>query len=501
MTANIEDKFFKILLLEDSKEDAELISHIIKKAGLDFIIKRVDTKEEFINGIATFNPDIILSDHSLPQFNSTEALKICRMQSSSIPFILVTGTVSEEFAVSIMNAGADDYLIKGNLNRLPFAILAAIKKKQNELEKKLAVESLKKSEEYFRGLIENSSDIFALIDYKKNIQYLSPSIKRILGYNTSELKNKNIEQFIYPEDISSLNKIIEGIDSNLNMDLVFTEFRFIHKNKAWRSLECISKVDKIKGFIILNIRDITERKLTEQYLKLKNNELEKINGELDSFVYSASHDLRAPLKSILGLVNLSKMDYKRNEYHSLLEYAGLIENSILKLDETIQKIINYSGNARTQIVLEEINLEKIIEDIFEKLKYIPNCLKIKKIVSIEANCPFISDVSRIIIIFNNLISNSIKYSNPNRTDSYIKIDVRINLEEAVIIFEDNGIGINEKYIDKIFNMFYRATEKSDGSGLGLYIVKEIISRLEASINVTSILDKGTTFLIRIPNNK
>ncbi len=494
------DESLKILLLEDSIEDAGLITWAIKKSGIRFDVERVDNREDYISRIRNFDPDIILSDHTLPQFNSMEALKICKKEAPITPFILVTGSVSEEFAVESLNEGADDYLLKGNLTRLPSAILGAIKRKQSELEKNIAVEMLRESEEHFRGLIENSTDIFAIIDSKNNILYLSPSVKKILGYKVEELKNKNIKDFVHPEDQVYAHKIVEKFHKN-TAELSFTEFRFIHKNDTWRYLECVSQPDKRQEFLIVNIRDITERRLVEQDLKSKNLELEKINKELDSFVYSASHDLRAPLKSVLGLVNLSKMEYEMNNFSGLQEYTSLIESCISKLDDTIQKIINYSGNARSEVVMEGIDFKQIIDDIFEKLKYIPRCTKIKKTLLIDDSEVFFSDKNRMVIIFNNLISNAIKYSNSSIDNSFINIHIIINKEEAVINFEDNGIGINENYIDKIFNMFYRATEKSDGSGLGLYIVKEIVDKLNGSIKVSSVLNKGTRFVIRLPINK
>lgn len=254
-------------------------------------------------------------------------------------------------------------------------------------------------------------------------------------------------------------------------------------------------------YLILNIRDITERKLNEQELRNKNTELEKINKELDSFVYSASHDLRAPLKSVLGLVNLTKMDYEISNFESIYEYSTLIEKSITKLDDTLQKIINYSANARSEVIYEPIEFEIMINDIYDTLMYIPRFTKIKKTVAVKKETDtFLSDTGRITIIFNNLISNAIKYSNPYIEESFIHINILINKEEAIIEFEDNGIGINENYLDKIFNMFYRATEKSDGSGLGLYIVKEVIEKLHGSIEVSSKINIGTKFTIRIPNH-
>jgi hypothetical protein len=315
----------------------------------------------------------------------------------------------------------------------------------------------------------------------------------------SELKSRNLGEFVHPEDRQYTRLIVENFNKS-NNDLLVNEFRFLHKNSSWRYLECISKPDTMNEFLILNIRDITDRKLAEQELINKNTELEKINKELDSFVYSASHDLRAPLKSVLGLVNLTKMDYETNNFESIYEYSTLIEKSISKLDDTLQKIINYSANARSEIMFEPIEFEKMINGIYDTLMYLPQFTKIKKTVEFKKEGEmFFSDPARITIIFNNLISNAIKYSNPYIEESFINISITINREKAVIIFEDNGIGINENYLDKIFNMFYRATEKSDGSGLGLYIVKEVVEKLHGTIEVTSRINEGTRFIIQLPN--
>ncbi len=131
-------KQFRILHIEDNPSDAGLIAHALKKSGLNFIVRIVETKEEFINALKDFNPDIILSDHSLPQFDSMEALSIYNQSGYEIPFILITGSVSEEFAIRSIKEGADDYILKNNLMRLPAAIQQALKTRQIEAEKRKA---------------------------------------------------------------------------------------------------------------------------------------------------------------------------------------------------------------------------------------------------------------------------------------------------------------------------------------------------------------------------
>jgi signal transduction histidine kinase len=372
------DKDLKILMLEDLEEDIGLIERTLRKDGIPFISRYADTRDEYVKALQEFDPDVILSDHVLPQFNSVEALKICR-SNSNVPFILVTGTVSEEFAVSCLKQGADDYVLKSNLVRLPSAIVSALRQR------------------------------------------------------TVELK----------------------------------------------------------------------RKMAEQTLRRQNEELIKINRELDSFVYSVSHNLRAPLMSVLGLLKLAELEVDKLEVRpaksTLNSFFDMMEQSIHKLDETLKEILDYSRNARSEVRIEKVNIKALIEESFERLKYHEGSEKIQKIVEIEQPVSFFSDAYRLSVVMNNLISNAIKYRDPNKQQSFIKIRVDVNDHFAVIHFTDNGIGISKEWLGKIYDMFFRATERSEGAGLGLYIVKETIDKLGGTITAESTLGEGTEFEIRVPN--
>src|SRR5688572_23489337 len=132
----------RILCLEDQELDFDLLNFTLEASGLEFISQRVDSREEYLEALESFRPDIILSDHSLPQFNSTEALRICQDLTPNTPFILVTGAVSDEFAVNCIKLGAMDYLLKSSLSRLPNAIDSALKYKKAEVEKSAAINAL-----------------------------------------------------------------------------------------------------------------------------------------------------------------------------------------------------------------------------------------------------------------------------------------------------------------------------------------------------------------------
>lgn len=370
------EKELKILMLEDLQDDVGLIERTLSKQGLSFITRRVDTKEEFSEALASFNPDVILSDHALPQFNSLEALTICHDKGMNVPFILVTGTVSEEFAVSCLKQGADDYVLKSNLVRLPSAIQNALRQRHHEL----------------------------------------------------------------------------------------------------------------------------KRKKAERTLRKQNEELVKINKELDSFVYSVSHNLRAPLMSVLGLLNLVQIENQKSD-RTMDTYFLMMQNSIHKLDDTLKEILDYSRNARSELNIELIDLEKLMDDCFQRLMYIEGSEQINKTVLIQGTAPFYNDAYRLSVIFNNLISNAIKYRDSGKNFNIIDIRATVTETDVQVTFRDNGIGISSEFLPKIFNMFFRATERSEGAGLGLYIVKETIEKLNGTIKVDAKVGEGTNFYIHLPNLK
>jgi len=240
--------------------------------------------------------------------------------------------------------------------------------------------------------------------------------------------------------------------------------------------------------------EIQNRKKAQEKIKVSNRKLKKTNTELDSFVYSVSHDLRAPIASVKGLINLAKMEPDQN---MIQDYLQMIDKSMDQQEDFIKEILDLSRNSRLNLEKEEISFKKIINDIFNQLKYDNSTDKVKKKVKISAKHPFISDQRRLKVIFNNLISNAIRYSNGKQPE--VSIDISVKDAKAKINVKDNGIGIEKEHLDKVFNMFYRATEQNTGSGLGLYIVKETVEKLNGSIHLESEPGKGTKVTLEIPS--
>lgn len=236
-------------------------------------------------------------------------------------------------------------------------------------------------------------------------------------------------------------------------------------------------------------RVISDLVSIERKLKGRNDELELANAEMDRFVYSVSHDLSAPLKSILGLVNVSKFDQAASK-----DYFSKIEKSVNKMEAFINEILDYSRNKRLNITFEQIKLKELCSEILDNLKYTDGFQAIQfDFTGIEQN-EILTDRTRIKIILNNLLSNAIKYQKnipdhqPQIKISSYKMDSRL-----VVEIQDNGDGIKPELQPRIFDMFYRGTEKSKGSGLGLYIAKEAAEKLNATLLMNSTYGTGTTF--------
>jgi signal transduction histidine kinase len=199
---------------------------------------------------------------------------------------------------------------------------------------------------------------------------------------------------------------------------------------------------------------------------------------------------------MIGLLRLAKEGDREGKLAGVHNMMG---RSMLKLDETLKEILDYSRNARGELQFSTIDWQRILEETFNKLEYIDSAGTIRKDVQLHADEPFISDEGRVAVIINNLLSNAMLFRARNR-EPLVEISITTSPTEAVVIITDNGIGIREDVRHRIFDMFFRGTEESQGAGLGLYIVKETVSRLRGSIELTSINSQGTTIVLTLPNN-
>ncbi|MBC7485414.1 MAG: PAS domain S-box protein [Cytophagaceae bacterium] len=375
------------------------------------------------------------------------------------------------------------------MNNQIHAYIQEVKENEKNLEEK---------EKKFRALIENSNDAIALTDAKGKITYASPSTSRIIGYEPEELLGRTTNDLVHPDDVGNL--IIQFAEVTLSQGaIVYIQFRILHKDGSWRWVDGYSAnllhEPNIQS-IITNYRDITSRKNSELKIDEQYKELQLINSELDRFVYSASHDLKAPLASILGMVLVSKLEPSMD---AKLSYMDMIDASVRKLLDVIKDLTDFSRNARLEIQHEKIDFKEIIQESILSYSHIKNFSEINFDIKADESTVFYSDALRLKTLFNNLISNAILYHCIDQSNPYILLEVKNSFTHVEIRVKDNGRGIDEKFHSKIFDMFYRASEDSMGTGLGLYIVKGIIEKLNGSIQLISTPGQGSEFVIELPN--
>lgn len=298
----------------------------------------------------------------------------------------------------------------------------------------------------------------------------------------------DVREILEPQEIKSI--LVYPIYVNgENFGFIGFDECVVHKHWKKSDLELLRAVSGIIG-------NAYERELARKSLVLKNEELKKINSELDNFVYSISHDLRSPLLSVKGILNLVFKTSKLEE-----KAAGLLrtaENSVNRLDETIQEILDYSRNSRLGISNEWVDLGKLVSDICTDLKYAaPKNFLFKTELSDDTLNVF-TDRSRLNTVLKNIIGNSVKYLRKDIDDPMVEITSVANDGQLSLTIRDNGEGVSSEHLPKVFDMFYRASKSSSGSGLGLYICKEIIQKMNGQILLTSDGSNGVEVSIKIP---
>lgn len=478
-------------MLEDSPSDAGLIQHRLRQEKIDFTAKVIETESQLIDSLKNFDPDLILSDHSLPQFNSFEALSICKQMNYNKPFILVTGTVSEEFAAQCIKEGADDYILKDKLIRLPAAIFNALKKKEALRENEQAQQNLKEQNIFMNLMLEALPIAHYLTEAGDDFAatYVSNSVHSFTGYRPSQFTEDPgfWSGNIHPEDLETVKSIAPEL--MLNGECVY-EYRWKIADGTYRWIYDRAKLIKApdgKSYIAGAMMDITTRKETEEKLIDKNK-------ELNTFIYRSTHDLRGPLMSIIGLTSLAK---KEDDPQQMQGYVKMIDEATRKLDAILLSLITTMSIKDSRPAIKKIDFEELVESVLKRIDTIDGYGRIAITSDIKVKQAFFSDELVLGSILQNVIENAVKYHNKFQDP---RITIKIYDEGAKIKIEiaDNGPGMAEEIQQKVFDMFFRGNTGSKGSGLGLYIVKNGVEKLGGTIILNSKEKDGTTFIITLP---
>jgi PAS domain S-box-containing protein len=494
------DGLIRILHLEDSKFDAEVAERELRLSKMPYERMWVTNKKDFMNALRDYYPDIVLSDHSLPSFSSVEALKMTRDMGLDVPFILVTGTISEEFAVNMLQTGAADYLLKDRMQRLPNAILNAMKKFHAEKEKQAYFEEVKRNEIRYRALIENISDGIILINQEGRFTYCSPSVGLITGYSSDELALLSLFDLIYREDLEDAKLFFQEISKQPGVTRQ-RQYRIMTKNDnvIWVEGTINNRLhdENVKAFIV-NYRDITERKHSEMATLELVEKLQRKNNDLRQFAFIVSHDLRAPIAKLQGLLELMNDEDDVASRNVLMKYINDEVNSLDGVVNDMNEIV---------AVGESANMKRETVVFADKLALMQSVLRTEiqesqALIVSDFEVPFIVSVRGYIYsIMYNLLSNALKYRSPMRP-LRVRLHTMENKGYVQLSVADNGIGIDtRKDGERIFTLYKRvAARQANGKGMGLHMVKIQVESLGGYVEVESKEGVGSVFNVFLPKS-
>jgi PAS domain S-box-containing protein len=494
-------KQIKILVLEDVLDDAILAEREIKKTIENPEFKVVDNEKDFLSALEQFNPDIIISDYSLPSFDGLSALKLTKDQAIETPFIIFTGSQNEDIAVECMKAGATDYIIKEYRKRLGAAIINALEQKQAKDEKRRMEQLVVESEKKYKAIFENIQDVYYETSLDGTILEVSPSINNISHYTREELLGTSMYNY-YPNP-SERDKFIE----TLKTIGYVSDHEVILKDKDGSVIDCsitariVTEPNSPTPKLIGMMRDISERlEFTRQLIVAKEN-AEEMNRLKSYFLANMSHELRTPLSGILGFSEILKNACLEPEAHEMIK---MIHTSGTRLLNTLNQILDLSRIEanKQQIKLEIVDGKNTIHNAVTLFEHLAKAKGLKLNWRTELNdITLITDEHMLTHILNNLIDNAIRFTD----EGGIKVTADYENPETgdyvIIKVEDTGIGISEDAMELIFEPFRQVSEgysrTFEGTGLGLTLVKKYVELLNGEISVQSTIGVGTTFKIKL----
>jgi PAS domain S-box-containing protein len=521
----------RLLLIEDSESDAALLIRHLEKGGYAVISERIETAEQLESALQEQSWDIIISDYQLPGFDASAALALFTAKGTDIPFIVVSGTIGEETAVSIMKAGAQDYLMKNNLAKLPSVVKRELAEARHRKELKEAEEQLRLNEQRWKFAIEGSNDGMWDWNVQTNAMYLSPRWKEMLGFDDDEIPNHYDEWYnrVHPDDIE---KKMEKIHNHFRHEtsLYIIELRLLCKDGSYKWFLARGKVlvwdSAGKPLRMVGTHaDITERKQAEEEIRALNNDLERrvrertarlmeLDKEKNELLGIVAHDLRNPLAGIRIHAEIIELFFATNE--KILKHAIGIMASVDEMTELINLLLDGHRIESGAFVphLSRISLS-ILPHFIER--YHARAAAKNIVIDYEPSPHelfVLSDESALSQILDNLISNAVKYS-PFGKRIRIHLQERLhednsegtNIREKrkIIRFaiQDEGPGLSEGDKARLFGKFVRLSARPTGgessTGLGLSIVKKLVEMQKGRVWCESELGKGATFFVELPS--
>ena len=488
-----------ILVVNDQPDQLELMSTLLRHAGYH-VLNAFDGREGF-EIARRERPDMVISDVLMPRANGIELCRLLRADSDlcATPILLASALRKDtESVVEGLQAGADDYL------EAPYDSMRLIAQVARHLERKQYIDAVRESENKYRMLIEQASDGIFIFDQKGTFVEVNSRACEILGYECEEFLQLNIVDLIPAEDLTNAQLSLAKLQAGKT---ILSERRLRRKNGTVIQTE-ISANMLGDGRIQAIARDITERKRAEEEIRTLNEtlerrvaertaQLEEANKELESFSYTVSHDLRAPLRFISGLGDLLLKRVGTDLDQTARHYLEVISESVKEAGDLIDDLLDFSRMGRVEMSQTVLSMNPLVQETLRML----NTETIGRTIiwQIEHLPEVQGDPTMLKMVWQNLLANAIKYTR-TRAEAVIEVGSISNAHEQIFFVRDNGVGFDMQYVDKLFGVFRRLhdAKEFEGTGIGLANVRRIIHRHSGRTWAEGKVGGGATIYFSLP---
>lgn len=489
------DKRANILIVDDKVDNIFALEQILSRPERN-LIRAIDGKDA-LKTVLNKDIDLIILDVQMPDMDGFEVAQILKSnkRTKDIPIIFASAEKKEhQFMLKGFEEGAVEYLYKpldAEITEAKVSVLLQLHLQKKELVRKnLTLEK-------YALLINNSADLICIINARTlKFEEVNYAVNAMLGYTMEEIKGSSILSYLAGEDRPAVQKLCKEDKEKFSFETrVYSKDRVI----KWLNWNIVNK----NGLWFANARDITDIKEAQQEIMhlnadLKRNvkQLEATNNELESFSYSVSHDLRAPLRGINAYSRIILEEHQAKLDEELRRLFGIILSNSNRMGVLIDDLLAFSRLGKRAVAKVPLNFNELVHQVVNELEGLGNSnagISIHSLKSTEG------DQTLLYQVFTNLISNAIKYSGKKPTP-IIEIGFSENADEYIYYVKDNGTGFNMDYSHKLFGVFQRlhSGEEFEGTGVGLAIVKRIIVKHGGRVWAEGKPDKGATFYFSLP---
>jgi PAS domain S-box-containing protein len=478
----------RILMVEDSVRDAELLERELRHGGIGFSISKVDTRADYVEQLDEFNPDLVICDYKLPSFDGMQALEILRARSPLLPFILVSGYIGEERATEALKKGATDFILKDRLGRLVSCVQRALQEVEDRAEHH-------RLEQRFQLFVNSAPNAMVMINTGGLIEMVNGQTEGMFGFAREELLGRSIE-LLFSERFRErhpgppLSFFATGARGSRESagDLYGRRF---DASEFPVEIE-LNPIETDEGTEILYvIVDISARREIEHEKDRQRRELERSNADLEQFAYIASHDLKAPLGAIDHLAQWIRQDIGQSAAKETIEHLDLLQGRVTRLQMLLDGLLAYSVVDRLSSPVEDVDIPHLVRDIAVMLAPTPGFI----VTCVGSMQPIRTRAVPIRGVLENLIVNAMKHH--DRAEGHITVTMRKVDGAGEFRVTDDGPGISPRFHDKIFVIFQTLQSRDDTetSGIGLATVKRLVNGHGGRVWVESIPpERGTSIV-------